>query len=81
MSLSQQQQQILSILCENLEHDPPQLVAADTIAGRMNLNLAEVRRVLRTMEGQGVIETDPDQQLTLITREGLQRCLLQSAVA
>jgi DNA-binding MarR family transcriptional regulator len=81
MSLSQQQQQILSILCENLDHDPPQLVAADTIAGRMNLKLLEVRRVLRTMEGQGVIETDPDQQFTLITREGLQRCLLQSAVA
>lgn len=81
MSLSQQQQQILSILCENLAHDPPQLVAAATIAGRMNLKLPEVRRVLRTMEGQGVIETDPDQQFTLITREGLQRCLLQSAVA
>lgn len=81
MSLSQQQQQILSILRENLAQDPPQLVATDTIAGRMNLKLPEVRRVLRTMEGQGVIETDPDQQFTLITREGLQRCLPQSAVA
>lgn len=81
MSLVEQQKQILSILCENLAHDPPQLVAADTIAGRLNLKLPEVRRVLRTMEGQGVIETDPDQQFTLITREGLQRCHRQSPVA
>ena len=81
MSLLQQQQQILSILCENLQHDPPQLVAAATIAGRLKRRLAEVRRVLRTMEGLGVIETDPDQQLTLITREGVQRCRQQSAVA
>ena len=81
MSLIQQQQQIRSIPCENLQPAPPQLVAAATIAGRLNLRLAEVRRVLRTMEGLGVIETDPDQQLTLITREGVQRCRQQSAVA
>lgn len=81
MSLIEQQKQILSILRENLKQDPPQLVAAATIAGRLNLKLPEVRRVLRTMEGQGVIETDPDQQFTLITREGLQRCRSQSAMA
>lgn len=81
MSLFEQQKQILSILCENLAHDPPQLVAADTIAGRLNLKLPEVRRVLRTMEGQGVIETDPDQQYTLITLEGLLRSKQQSVMA
>jgi DNA-binding MarR family transcriptional regulator len=62
---------ILSILRDNLQQSPPQLVTSSAIAGRMNMKLPEVQQVLKSMEGMGVIETDPDQQYTLITQEGL----------
>jgi ribosomal protein S19E (S16A) len=35
------------------------------------LTLPELRQVLKSMEGMGVIETDPDLQYNLITRKGL----------
>ena len=71
MSMKTHKLRILSILRDNLRQSPPQLVASSAIAGRMNMKLPEVQQVLKSMEGMGVIETDPDQQYTLITREGL----------
>jgi DNA-binding MarR family transcriptional regulator len=62
---------ILRILRDNLRQNPPQLVASTAIAGQMNMKLPDVQQVLKSMEGMGVIETDPDQQYTLITQEGL----------
>ncbi len=71
MSLKTHKLQILSILRDNLQQSPPQLVTSTAIAGQMNMNLPELQQVLKSMEGMGVIETDPDQQYNLITREGL----------
>lgn len=71
MSLKTHKLQVLSILRDNLRQSPPQLVASTAIAGQMNMNLLELQQVLKSMEGMGVIETDPDQQYNLITREGL----------
>jgi DNA-binding MarR family transcriptional regulator len=71
MSMKQQKLRILGILRDNLQHSPPQLVPSTAIAGKMNMNLPEVQQVLKSMEGMGVIETDPDQQYTLITPEGM----------
>jgi DNA-binding MarR family transcriptional regulator len=71
MSMKQHKLRILGILRENLRQTPQQLVPSIAIAGQMNMNLPELQQVLKSMEGMGVIETDPDQQYTLITREGL----------
>jgi DNA-binding MarR family transcriptional regulator len=71
MSLKTHKLRILSILRDNLRQSPPQLVPSTAIAGQMNMNLPELQQVLKSMEGMGVIETDPDQQYNLITREGL----------
>jgi predicted transcriptional regulator len=71
MSTKKHKLRILSILRDNLRENPPQLVSSTTIAGQMNMNLPELQQVLKSMEGMGVIETDPDQQYNLITREGL----------
>lgn len=71
MSMKTHKLRILRILRDNLRQNPPQLVASTAIAGQMNMKLPDVQQVLKSMEGMGVIETDPDQQYTLITREGL----------
>ncbi len=71
MSMKKHKLRILSILRDNLRETPPQLVHSTTIAGQMNMKLPELQQVLKSMEGMGVIETDPDQQFNLITREGL----------
>ena len=71
MSMHRLKLSILSILSDNLKETEPQLVPSKVIAGRLNLDVSELRPVLKSMEGTGVIETDPDLQYTLITREGL----------
>lgn len=71
MSMKKHKLKILGILHDNLRQTPPQLVPSTAIAGQLNMDLPELRQVLKSMEGMGVIETDPDQQYNLITREGL----------
>lgn len=71
MSMQKLKFRILSILSENLKQAEPQLVPSTAIAGRLNLDMSELQPVLKSMEGTGVIETDPDLQYNLITREGL----------
>lgn len=71
MSLQTYKLRVLAILSDNLKETPPQLVPSIAIADRMNMNLLELQQVLKVMEGMGVIETDPDLQYSLITREGL----------
>ncbi len=63
--------QVLTVLYRNSQKDHPQLVTSTTIAGQLNINLPELQKVLRSMEGMGVIKTDPDLRFNLITREGL----------
>lgn len=62
---------MLAILSDNLQHNPPQLVPSINIAGQLNMTLPELQQVLKSMEGRGFIETDPDQQYNLITPKGL----------
>ena len=71
MSLEKNKLQVLAILSENLKKIQPQLVPSTVIAEQMNMDLPELQRVLKSMEGVGVIETDPDQQYNLITQKGL----------
>jgi DNA-binding MarR family transcriptional regulator len=71
MHLQAHKIRILTLLSENLKEIEPELVPSSTIAGRLNIALPELRQVLKSMEGMGVIETDPDLQYNLITRKGL----------
>lgn len=71
MSLKEKTEQILAILLENLRHPQPQLVTSTEIAGQMDIDLCELQQVLKSMQGLGIIETDPDQQYNLITPKGL----------
>ncbi len=63
--------QVLTILLENLKETHPQLVPSIAIADQMNMSLPETQQVLKSLEGFGVIETDPDLQYNLITQKGL----------
>lgn len=71
MNMQKLKLRILAILSDNLKETQPQLVPSSAIAGRLNMNMPELKHVLKSMEGMGVIETDPDLQYNLITREGL----------
>ena len=71
MSLKEKTEQVLVILLENLRHPQPQLVSSTEIAGQMDIDLQELQHLLINLQGQGVIETDPDQQFSLITPKGL----------
>ncbi|MBU1565312.1 MAG: hypothetical protein KJ630_06755 [Proteobacteria bacterium] len=71
MSLKKHKLQVLAILSENLKETQPQLVPSTIIAEKMNMSLPKLQQVLKSMEGVGEIETDPDLQFSLITRKGL----------
>jgi len=71
MSMQEHKLRILTVLSDNLKEAEPQLVSSETIAGRLNMKMPELRQVLKSMEGHGIIETDPDLQYNLITRKGL----------
>ena len=71
MSMQEHKLRILTVLSDNLKEVEPQLVSSETIAGRLNMKMTELRQVLKSMEGLGIIETDPDLQYNLITRKGL----------
>lgn len=71
MSALSKKVDILTILYKNLQKTQPQLVPSATIAGEMNLSRKELQQLLKSMEGMGVIETDPDLQFNLITPKGV----------
>jgi DNA-binding MarR family transcriptional regulator len=71
MSLSKHKLQILTILYENLRNPHPQLVATTAVAGQLNIHLTELQQVLKSLDGKGLIQTDPDLQYNLITQEGI----------
>lgn len=71
MSMQKLKLRVLAVLSDNLKETRPQLVPSTAIAGRLNMSMPELKQILKSMEGMGVIETDPDLQYNLITREGL----------
>jgi len=71
MSLGQLKLQVLTILSDNLQEPHPDLVTTAAVAGRMNIPMAELRLLLQSMDGSGLIQTDTSQQYNLITQKGL----------
>ena len=72
MSIGTKKLQVLHILSQNLNNPQPQLVRSSDIASQLNLSLPETHLILKVMNDLGVIESNVDHQLSLITRKGLQ---------
>lgn len=79
MSMGRQKIQVLHILSQNLANPEPQLVSSDEIARRLRISLRETELLLKVMNDLGVIESNVDHRLSLITRKGVE-CLRQECV-
>jgi len=71
MSLQTRKTQVLEVLSDNLKNPNPQLVPTTVIAGQLQISLLDLHDVLKTLDGIGAIQTDPDLRYNLITRKGL----------
>jgi len=79
MSIGAKKLQVLHILWQNLHNPSPQLVNSNDIASQLNLSLPETHLLLKIMNDMGVIESNVDHQLSLITQKGL-RCLERQSI-
>lgn len=79
MSMGRRKIQVLHILSQNLRNPEPQLVSSDEIARCLQISLRETELLLKVMNDLGVIESNVDQRLSLITRKGVE-CLRQECV-
>ncbi|MGE4561074.1 MAG: hypothetical protein AB7E77_12800 [Desulfobulbus sp.] len=79
MSIGVEKLQVLHILSQNLSNPQPGLVSSDVIARQLRLSLVETERLLKVMNDMGMIESNVDQRLSLITRKGME-CLQQGFV-
>lgn len=71
MSQKQHKIAILSILSENLDNPSPELFPTIMIENQMDISGKVLRQTLKSMQGMGVIQTDPDLRFNLITKEGI----------
>lgn len=71
MSIAARKLQILHILSQNLKNPNPQLVNSNDIANQLNLSLPETHLLLKVLNDMGVIESNVDNQLSLITQKGM----------
>ena len=72
MSIGARKLEVLSILSQNLNNPHPQLVDSTDIAKRLNISITETQMLLKVMDDMGIIESNVDHQLSLITQKGLQ---------
>jgi CTP-dependent riboflavin kinase len=71
MSIGTEKIKVLHILSENLKNPQPQLVRSTDIANQLNMSIPETQLLLKVMNDLGVIESNVDGQLSLITQKGL----------
>lgn len=62
---------ILGVLAEMAGNESPDLVTSRTIAERLNISLVETRTAMVSMCEAGIIESDPERERALITRQGI----------
>lgn len=72
MSMGRKKMQVLHILSQNLRNPEPQLISSDEIARRLEISMAETELLLKVMNDLGVIESNVDHRLSLITRKGVE---------
>jgi len=78
MSIESKHIQVLHILSQNLRNHSPELVNSHDIANQLNISLPETHLLLKIMNDMGVIESNVDNHLSLITQEGLHYLQRQS---
>ena len=66
------QHDLLAILAENLKTPYPGVVNSKEIAKRLSMSLRETCQVIKCLHDRGVVQSDMDGQLSLITRKGMQ---------
>ena len=71
MPIDARKLQVLHILSKNLLNPNTQLVNSNDIAKQLNLSLPETYLLLKVMNDMGVIESNVDNQLSLITQKGM----------
>jgi len=72
MSLIRLQRRVLSVLVDNIRRSRnPEVVDSNTIARTLNLSISEIKRVVKSMNGMGIIESDIEGQYSLITAKGI----------
>ena len=71
MSLFASQIKFLSILAENSRKPQPEVVGSEAIADRLNMSLGETRQMIKCLNDMGVIQSDLEGQLSLITQKGM----------
>jgi len=71
MSLFASQLQYLSILAENSRTPYPNVVDSEAIANRLNMSLSDTRQMVKSLNDIGVIESDLEGELSLITQKGI----------
>ena len=71
MSIGAKKLEVLHILSQNLKNPNPQLVDSNDIAHQLKMSLSEIHLLLKVMNDMGVIESNVDNQLSLITQKGL----------
>lgn len=72
MPIRMKKLQVLHILSQNLRNPEPQLVSSDHIAHQLQLSMPETELLLKVMNDMGVIESNVDHRLSLITRKGME---------
>jgi len=69
-------QQVLQILARNAtDNVRPDLVRSVDISDQLNMDFAETKQLLTSMNGMGIIECNLDVDYSLITREGFQKMI------
>lgn len=74
MYRAKQIKKVLELLAKNAESKvQPDLVDSGRIADELKLTIAETKQILKTMHEMGVIESNMENEYSLITRVGLNR--------
>ncbi len=71
MSLFTSQVKFLSILAENSKQPQPKVVYSEEIANRLNMNINETQQMIKYLNDMGVIESNIEGRLSLITQKGI----------
>lgn len=72
MSLLARQLKFLSILAENSRRPCPEVVDSEVIAQRLNMKVQDTRQMIKCLNDMGVIQSDMEGKLSLITQKGMQ---------
>ena len=71
MKCYENKQRILTYLVENSKQDEPQIVHAELLAGRLQIQLKDIRQLIKMMNEKGLVESDQEGDRVVVTRKGV----------